>query len=473
VSIAASASGACNVAPRRKPIQCGCAVEFCQATRSDAQDGESEPSDEDGEVIPLYPVDLDGSWWSSKAQWPLDASWLRELNWIRGEQDPRGAAATVAKELVERSRDKPPDVAVMRMWLEARLKSAKIEDVVQALQGLALAFHVRAFEPRVEIDPGNLDRRVWGLDALPEARQTVNSRPDGSSRYKDLAEADFAYVRYMSEYIYAGPIVRYLNEQDPFGPQRSESEYLEEIADHTQNESLTLSSYITPGLQAFARFARASEKTQFNEAVGDLDKIVADMDAGRGGRNWSSVISILQTRADALIAAIRPFDSEFNSWRLRFPFSLANCQTFPEFLEGYSGIFQHYVRNLAQARPGTRVRLTYAAWTDREKIIRSLFPECFDFLNDASGDQQILTGQGISMPIANYADLVSNLSDVLAWAVRAKAGERALASTAEALAPGSGVDADDTEVTTDRMSEEELLKGLEGLTPPESPGGIQ
>src|SRR6516164_6519530 len=32
-------------------------------------------------------------------------------------------------------------------------------------------------------------------------------------------------------------------------------------------------------------------------------------------------------------------------------------------------------------------------------------------------------------------------------------------------APGTGVDAD---VTTDRMSEEELLKGLEGLTPPEN-----
>ncbi|HEY3148159.1 MAG TPA: hypothetical protein VGJ75_17515, partial [Dongiaceae bacterium] len=29
------------------------------------------------------------------------------------------------------------------------------------------------------------------------------------------------------------------------------------------------------------------------------------------------------------------------------------------------------------------------------------------------------------------------------------------------------VDADDTEVTVDRMTEEELLKGLEGLTPPE------
>jgi len=34
-------------------------------------------------------------------------------------------------------------------------------------------------------------------------------------------------------------------------------------------------------------------------------------------------------------------------------------------------------------------------------------------------------------------------------------------------APGEKVDADDTEVTVDRMTEEELLKGLEGLTPPE------
>ena len=32
---------------------------------------------------------------------------------------------------------------------------------------------------------------------------------------------------------------------------------------------------------------------------------------------------------------------------------------------------------------------------------------------------------------------------------------------------GGTVDADDTEVTADRMTEEELLKGLEGLAPPE------
>jgi DNA-directed RNA polymerase subunit omega len=34
-------------------------------------------------------------------------------------------------------------------------------------------------------------------------------------------------------------------------------------------------------------------------------------------------------------------------------------------------------------------------------------------------------------------------------------------------ATGERVDADDTEVAVDRMTEEELLKGLEGLTPPE------
>jgi DNA-directed RNA polymerase subunit omega len=34
-------------------------------------------------------------------------------------------------------------------------------------------------------------------------------------------------------------------------------------------------------------------------------------------------------------------------------------------------------------------------------------------------------------------------------------------------AAGAGVDADDTDVTSDRMTEEELLRGLEGLTPPE------
>jgi DNA-directed RNA polymerase subunit omega len=35
------------------------------------------------------------------------------------------------------------------------------------------------------------------------------------------------------------------------------------------------------------------------------------------------------------------------------------------------------------------------------------------------------------------------------------------------LIGGEGVDVDDTEIVGDRMTEEELLRGLEGLTPPE------
>jgi DNA-directed RNA polymerase subunit omega len=37
------------------------------------------------------------------------------------------------------------------------------------------------------------------------------------------------------------------------------------------------------------------------------------------------------------------------------------------------------------------------------------------------------------------------------------------------LIGAAGVDVDDTDVTVERMTEEELLKGLEGLTPPEEP----
>ena len=41
-------------------------------------------------------------------------------------------------------------------------------------------------------------------------------------------------------------------------------------------------------------------------------------------------------------------------------------------------------------------------------------------------------------------------------------------ATVPLIGTSSGtVDADDTEVTPERMTEEELLKGLEGLTPPE------
>lgn len=41
-----------------------------------------------------------------------------------------------------------------------------------------------------------------------------------------------------------------------------------------------------------------------------------------------------------------------------------------------------------------------------------------------------------------------------------------IAATAAGVAAGAGADSDDKEVATDRMTEEELLAGLQGLVPP-------
>ena len=48
-------------------------------------------------------------------------------------------------------------------------------------------------------------------------------------------------------------------------------------------------------------------------------------------------------------------------------------------------------------------------------------------------------------------------------------GRKSITHTAIGAGAGASVDSDDTEVTADRMTEEELLKGLEGLAPPEEP----
>ena len=54
------------------------------------------------------------------------------------------------------------------------------------------------------------------------------------------------------------------------------------------------------------------------------------------------------------------------------------------------------------------------------------------------------------------------------FAAEIRRGRRAGARRVPLIgAAGGTVDADDTEVTADRMTEEELLKGLEGLAPPE------
>ena len=61
--------------------------------------------------------------------------------------------------------------------------------------------------------------------------------------------------------------------------------------------------------------------------------------------------------------------------------------------------------------------------------------------------------------------------DPFAAEIRRGRRARARGGAADRRRRRTGVDADDTEVTADRMTEEELLKGLEGLAPPEERAG--
>jgi hypothetical protein len=382
----------------------------------------------------VYPVDWDRTWWlptdtttptgeqvAPAPAWPGEASWLREVAWQRDGRSAAGAMAdTIARQIVEKRRDASgSDVGA---HLQARLQSAKIDDVVAALQGLAMAFHVRRFEPSIEMETGKLDPELWGLDALPQSRQPIGMA--SLDPYRDLAEADFAFMRYMSEYIYSGPVKAYLAGADPFDPDPNEADYHEEIKLVLAGETPRRHpSHLGAGFAAFSRFAKNAERARLSDLIGSIDQFKQDYDAGPRGANWTRVADLLRTRADAIVAAVRAFDTQFNSWRVRRPFSLSDCRTFPEFMEGYSGLFVHYLRSAAQAAPDRRVMLTYPDWFKHQQTVQDLFPHCFDFLNETPREEATPDRQLMAMPIKQYADLVANLSDLIALALCAKAGE--------------------------------------------------
>jgi hypothetical protein len=387
----------------------------------------------------VYPVDWDRSWWVEGSasptgeasagaaipseRWPSEASWLRKIEWQRAAAGPPGiqrldAAITgfaIARRIVQVHRASIEDPGAL---LRERLVSENLDVAVDALQALALAFHVRAFQPSVEMDPGKLDRKLWGLDLLPQAGRT--SAPD-ETRYRDLAEADFAFVRGQAEYIYSGPVKNYLAGRDPFGPAQTAAEYAQEIKTELAEQSMPLR--LVGRLESFSRFAGRAEKAELAARIGDLDRIKQGLDDGWRGGDWTSVRSKLIEHGDTFAAALHPFDTQFNSWRLGQASSLAHCRTFPELMEWYGGLLTHYLRCAARGAPDRQVPLTFEQWMKNWEKIRSLFPYNFDFVQDLGPTQR--SGQPVMMiPIRHYADLVANLSDLIVLALSAKAGER-------------------------------------------------
>jgi hypothetical protein len=376
----------------------------------------------DEEPVPFLAIDLDGSW-SSNPSWPPEASWLKNVQWERAESGQVQSAQRIAKTIVDQWRDRRfARRADMRKRFAERLDPQTSEPVIYALQGLALAFHVRAFEPAVEMDGEKLDRTLWGLDALPQTGRTENLSDNERKWYRDLAGADFSFVRGMNEYVYLGPVREYLNGRDPFGPESTIENYREERDVVLAGDLFPRTSYIRGALQAFARFARPSVRARFAEAFADPELIATVWEEHPRGPEWPRVAALMRDRGEEIFAAIHPTNSWINARRQGSRFSPAACRTFPEFMEAHTGLFTHYIRNAARRRPGTMVRLSYSHWLKYQDQIQKMFPECFDFLNHAPRREK--SDDPVMMPITNYADLVANLSDMLTWTIAGTAGER-------------------------------------------------
>ncbi len=98
----------------------------------------------------------------------------------------------------------------------------------------------------------------------------------------------------------------------------------------------------------------------------------------------------------------------------------------------------------------------------RARIISSGAPITIDRDNDKN---PVVALREIAEKTISPADLKEELVHSLQKYVEVDEPEQEAAPLISAA--GGTVDADDTETVGDRMTEEELLKGLEGLTPPE------
>jgi DNA-directed RNA polymerase subunit omega len=98
----------------------------------------------------------------------------------------------------------------------------------------------------------------------------------------------------------------------------------------------------------------------------------------------------------------------------------------------------------------------------RARIISSGAPITVDRDNDKN---PVVALREIAETTISPADLKEELVHSLQKYVEVDEPEPETAPLISAT--GGSIDVDDTEVVGDRMTEEELLKGLEGLTPPE------
>jgi len=341
----------------------------------------------------------------------LDHHKLDHVAWM---ESPNDAPGPIGAALASAWRSGPKAADDRRQIASAFAGERQtIRTVIDALQGLVGTFHVRRVGSESAFGPsGDPDPRIWGF-------ANTSTWAEAS-----LATSDFELVRTLAEYIYDGPVRDYLQGHDPFAPKYD----LPAIRNAAEKGPPFVPAYgatvavpLDDILKRFHRFATKRDRRIFDTTF----------DPGQLGA-MPGYGPISTDNALRLAELIHPYSSQFNEWRMSHDFSFNDCRTFPEFMEAYSGLLQHYLRSLAREMPETEVELTFAQWQENWEQIRSMFPASFEYLNMRDRAREPASPE--RMPIIEYADLVANLSDVLAFAIR---GRVATAVSPEGAAEGS------------------------------------
>jgi hypothetical protein len=364
---------------------------------------ESLASGAGGQAVPVIAIQWDGP--NGTFDKFLSSFSFPQLSTRRLRRDEPSEVDSIARKLVRGWR-RGPDAASAESAIGAFMPNPDVDEWLPlAMQGLVMAFHVMSFDPTPSSESGDLAANMWGYVGSAKGALHPNE-----------AEGDFRFVRFMSEYLYSGPVRDYLSGKDPFEPSYS----IEEIARALGEESKSRQSSegsplaIPAILESFRRFAPKNVLDRFRRDFGDPDEL---------GNDWSDRRRLPTGDLRAVAEAIRPYTSQFDGWRRREQTSLSRCRTFPEFMEGFSGLLRHYLQSLARSRPDTEVRLGHPDWHANLNLARRTFPASFEYLNIRDREEG-RPGSGDSMPIVEYADLVVSFSDLLMWQLRKRAGRR-------------------------------------------------
>jgi hypothetical protein len=301
---------------------------------------------------------------------------------------------------------------------------ARAANFARALHSLALSFHLHTFAPPPPAE--GFRAPFFGLDNLPEWNVPVPGFRNGEF---NLAEVDLHHVRFQAEYVFRSQVVDYLiGGQDPFQPAVHPLDFergLAQALEAASNGERQSAQDGVRAMRAFASFADGREVAKFTEQFGD-PHLIANWLEQPNDTPPPQWIAQLRANLAAVARAIRRFDAEIYKWRLQFPASICESLTFPEYIEGLTGLLVHYLHSAAEHDPNMLVACSYEIEPEAHALIREAFLSSFVSTERIRAPAQFgnLPEDALILRMPNFADLVARLADAVIWGVRTEAARR-------------------------------------------------